>query len=211
MGLLTILRKIRRLARPENVSNDAGLNGNSISEKAVIFPNTTISNTKIGDYSYIANNSIVYNSKIGKFTSIGPNVIIAAGEHPTNFISTSPICYQSTTSFDIRPEEDKFYGLDEVIIGNDVWIGAACYIKNGVTIGDGAIIGVGSVVLKDVEPYSIVIGTPAKLHRYRFEKNQIDELLKIKWWNWDSAIIKSKLDSLGSSNINDFVLNNKAV
>lgn len=77
-------------------------------------------------------------------------------------------------------------------IGNDVWIGKNVLIKGGITIGDGAIIGMGSVVTKDVPPYSIVGGVPAKIIRKRFSQTEIDALLKIKWWNWDSNDIVNR-------------------
>ena len=80
--------------------------------------------------------------------------------------------------------------LPPVIIGNDVWIGDGVKIKNGVTIGDGAIIGACALVIKDVPPYAIVGGVPAKIIKYRFKKNIIKELLKLKWWDLDVEIIK---------------------
>ena len=93
----------------------------------------------------------------------------------------------------------------DVIIGNDVWIGNNVTILSGITIGDGAVIGCNSHVVKDIEPYSIYGGNPAKLIKLRFTQEQINKLLKIKWWNWDDDKINSAISLLCNSNINLFL------
>ena len=93
----------------------------------------------------------------------------------------------------------------DVDIGNDVWIGEHVTIMSGVTIGDGAVIATNSHVVKNVAPYSIVGGNPAKLIKYRFTEEQIQKLLEIKWWNWNDEKINSYLPLLCSSNIDDFI------
>lgn len=146
--------------------------------KPILHKSVETLNTKIDDYSYVSNNSIIHNCKIGKFCSIGPNVVIGFGEHPTSFISTSPLFYAAnegmfntnlyTTNSFIQNDAKKI-----VQIGNDVWIGANVYIKNGITIGDGAVIGAGAIVTSSVQPYAIVVGVPAKVLRYRFSQEKI--------------------------------------
>jgi serine acetyltransferase len=93
----------------------------------------------------------------------------------------------------------------DIIIGNDVWIGAKATIMSGITIGDGAIIAAGSVVVKDVEPYSMVGGNPAKHLKFRFTEKQIDSLLKISWWNWTEDRIKSDAMMMWSDSIDEFI------
>jgi serine acetyltransferase len=97
----------------------------------------------------------------------------------------------------------------DIIVSNDVWIGAKSTIMSGVKIGDGAIVAAGALVTKDVEPYSIVGGNPAKLLKYRFDKSQIEELLKIEWWSWDESKIKEEGMILWSSDINYFIEKHK--
>ena len=93
----------------------------------------------------------------------------------------------------------------DIIIGNDVWIGAKSTIMSGVKIGDGVIIAAGALVTKDVEPYSVVGGNPAKHIKYRFDEEQIVDLLKIKWWEWNEDMIKEEAMLLWSRDINFFI------
>jgi acetyltransferase-like isoleucine patch superfamily enzyme len=97
----------------------------------------------------------------------------------------------------------------DIIIGNDVWIGAKSTIMSGVKIGDGAIVAAGALVTKDVEPYSVVGGNPAKLLKYRFDKQQIADLLEIAWWNWGEDKIREEAMLLWSSDLNEFIKKHK--
>lgn len=146
--------------------------------------NTEVLNSDIGEYTYISKNSIVHNAHIGKFCSIGPNVVIGYGDHPTNFLSTSPkIYYREIFSGEDVQSSYKVYESNKYVsIGNDVWIGANVYIKNGVNIGDGAIVGAGAVVTKDLAPYTINVGLPANSIKKRFSEDIIESLLNLKWW-----------------------------
>lgn len=153
---------------------------------------TFLSDTVLGYGSYVSDFSKIFNTKIGRFTSIGQNVCTAIGKHPlSENISTSPSFFSINPRNRLRLVEEQTF--DEYVflegskysieIGNDVWIGNNVVILQGVKIADGAIIGAGAVVTKDVEPYAICIGNPAKCIRYRFEQEEIEKLLQIKWWN----------------------------
>ncbi len=100
-----------------------------------------------------------------------------------------------------RPPKTK----GDVVIGNDVWLGNGAFILSGVTIGDGAVIGARSVITRNVAPYSITAGNPAKLYRFRFDEQQIAELLKIAWWEWPFEKIKEAWPLLMSTNIEEFI------
>lgn len=178
---------------------------NNFSKLANINSSTELYKTSVGDFSYIGRNSIISHTNIGKYCSLGPNLVIGFGDHPTNLVSTSPVFYQSTTSFNIKPKEDKFFGHQAVNIGNDVWIGANCVVRNGIKIGDGAIIGAGAVITKDVPPYAIVVGVPGRVLKYRFENEIIEELLLLKWWNWDLARIEAYNADFSDLNITNFI------
>lgn len=167
--------------------------GCNLEKYVTLYQNVNLANADIGSYTYISNNSSLSNVIIARFCSIGDDVLIGGGMHPTKtFVSTHPSFYsirgQSSITF---ADKSYFTEYSEVIIGNDVWIGARVIILDGIRIGDGAIIGAGSVVTKDIPDYAIVGGVPAKLIRYRFSKEQIEFLKHIKWWDKDIDWIRS--------------------
>lgn len=153
-------------------------------------------NVSIDDYSYCSPNTIVFSGvKIGKYCSIGYSCQIGLPEHPTNFISTSPHIYRNRELSEyMKWPIDDF--IEPPIIGNDVWIGSNVLILQGVHIGNGAVIAAGSVVTKDVMPFSIVGGVPAKLIRYRFEKEICNRLDDSQWWLHDIKWIKEHYSGL---------------
>jgi virginiamycin A acetyltransferase len=133
----------------------------------------------IGDYTYINNFSTISSANIGSYCSIGAFCIIGPDSHPIDWISTSPNFYRNFCS----NKESGYVELKKApIIGNDVWIGARVIIMRGIVIGDGSILAAGSVITKDVLPYSIVGGVPAKHLRFRFEKEVINKLLERDIW-----------------------------
>jgi len=138
---------------------------------------------------------------IGAFCSINHRALIGTeGNHPMSFISTHPFIYNLERNPSIKEEyrqigiKERLLVNKEVIIENDVWIGANAIILPGVTIGNGAIIGAGAIVTKDVPPYAIVGGIPAKVIKYRFSKEMIDFLQELEWWKWDDKIIQENLE-----------------
>lgn len=144
-----------------------------------------LNNVQIGDYTYVSQNSQVSHTSIGKFCSIGPNFFCGWGIHPIDGLSTAPMFYstkkQNGFTFSVT---DKIEERKRINIGNDVFIGANVTVLDGVTIGHGAVIGAGAVVSKDIPPYAIAVGCPIKVIKYRFSQDQIEALLKIKWWNF---------------------------
>jgi serine acetyltransferase len=93
----------------------------------------------------------------------------------------------------------------DIIVGNDVWIGAKSTIMSGVNIGNGAVIGSNSTITKDVPPYAIVVGNPGKIVKYRFTEKQIESLLKISWWDWTEDRIKTEAMNMWSNNVDEFI------
>ncbi|CAH2212980.1 CatB-related O-acetyltransferase [Tepidibacter aestuarii] len=139
---------------------------------------------------------------IGKFCSIASGVVfIMAGNqgHRQDWISTYPFYYFDEFQ-DVNPNDGiKFSG--DTIIGNDVWVGTEAIIMPGVKIGDGAIIGARAIVTKDVDPYTVVGGNPAKVIKKRFTDEEIRMLIEIEWWNWDVKKIKEYMPLITSNNI----------
>ncbi len=136
---------------------------------------------------------------IGKYCSIANDVIFDGGfNHNTNFVSTFPFYNLKGLG------QPNIICKGDINIGNDVWICESVLIMSGVTIGDGAVVGANSIVTKDVEPYSIVAGCPAKLIKYRFNENQVNALNMIKWWDWSEEKILKELPN--ATDINDFIM-----
>jgi virginiamycin A acetyltransferase len=149
-------------------------------------------------YPYVNNDRL----KIGKFCSIayGTKFLFNGANHTLNSLSTYPFPVLADEWDLAEPITDAWDNKGDIVVGNDVWIGFEAVIMAGVTIGDGAIIGSRAVVTKDVEPYSIVGGIPAKLIRKRFSEEKILELLEMKWWNWSEEMIKKNLDRIMNTN-----------
>lgn len=155
-------------------------------------------NCHIGYGSLVAQNSDICNTNIGKYSMVSTEVI--RGRHPIDQVSIHPAFYstQKQCGFTYVTEqtydENKFADSNKkisVIIGSDVWLTRGSKIVEGVTIGDGAVALNGAVVTKDVPPFAVVGGVPAKVIRYRFDPETIDWLMRLKWWNKDESWIKS--------------------
>jgi len=142
-------------------------------------------NSRIDVYSSIGSGTIVFYSNIGKYCAISWYCVIGAYNHPYN-ISTNCEYIPAWANENIESPIER-----QVVVGNDVWIGAHAIIMPRVTIGHGAVIGAGAVVTKDVPPYAVVVGVPARIISYRFSPDLIKEMLEISWWDWDVDKIKS--------------------
>ena len=163
----------------------------------------------VGEYTY-GNPTIKWSNtayyQCGKFCSIGTNVQIylGGGTHNTSYVTTYPFGHINKHVF------NSYNGYDivtkgNVIIENDVWLADNVTIMSGVTIGNGAVVANNSHVVKNVEPYTMVGGNPAKLIRHRFTKEQIEQLLLIKWWDWDDDKINKNIYLLCNDNIDEFI------
>lgn len=140
---------------------------------------------------------------IGSFCSIGSGAaFIMAGNqgHRNEWISTFPFFWMPDVP-EFEGAENGYLPAGDTIIGNDVWIGSEAVIMPGITVGDGAVIGTRSLVTKDVEPYTIVGGNPARMIRKRFDERQIAMLLEMKWWEWSSLRLKAAMPIMTSGNV----------
>jgi acetyltransferase-like isoleucine patch superfamily enzyme len=149
----------------------------------------------VGKWSYASESDfrVAYpESKIGSFCSIGRGCVLGCGYHPTHFLSTSPYFYFDALSWKDKeaPSHNEFWKNDPVELGHDVWLGENVFVMNGVKIGTGAVVGTGSIVTKDVPPYAIVAGVPARIIRMRFSPEIIEKLLASKWWELEDDVIR---------------------
>lgn len=166
---------------------------------------SSINKSKFGRYTYVGRNSVVVRANIGAFTSISWNVTIGAAEHKFDIVTTHNMMYDKFQGFiGNRGFYDPHKG--DVLIGNDVWIGANVVIKRRINIGDGAVIGAGAVVTKDIPNYAIAVGVPARVVRYRFSKETIKELKKLKWWELPDSVIRDNLEVLSANPENPDVI-----
>ncbi len=170
----------------------------SIDEGSKIFRVHLEGNITIGRFSSLWGPNIhifsrMHGVKIGSFCSIARNVSIQEDGHNPHRITT----YLLERNLLNRPlRESAMVSKGAINIGNDVWIGSGAQILSGVTVGDGAIIAAGAVITKDVPPYAVAAGNPAKIVKYRFKQKKIDELLALQWWNWPVERIREESDFL---------------
>ena len=156
-------------------------NQSNLEPNVRLLQNAMVLNSKVASYSYIGRDSIIQNATIGRFCSIAPEVRIGLGTHPTHFISTSPLLYKQKNTFNLQVVDKDLFSEEYSVVevSHDVWIGTRAIIMDGVTVGQGAIIAAGSIVTKDVPAYAIVGGVPAKILKYRFDFEKMQELMKI--------------------------------
>ena len=160
------------------------LRKNHFGKGSIIENNVLMRNTRIGKYCYIGPNGCYNNVVVGNYCSLSVAVQIGGMEHSYWEISTST--YLS----------DSCVNGKRTTIGNDVWIGADCIIRQGITIGNGAVVGANSFVNKDVPPYAIVFGNPAKVYKYRFSEGLIKRIEDSEYWNYPPEKAKKIIKSL---------------
>ena len=181
--------------------------GSSLSDcrleaNTAVYRGSELDDTVLESYSYLGEKCVLRGVDIGRFSSVGAFFLCGLGEHPLDWISTSPVFFstqkQCRTTF---ADRDYFDEKPRTRIGNDVWIGARVFVRNGVSIGDGAIIAAGAVVVNDVSPYAVVGGVPAKLIRNRFDESEIEGLLNLKWWCWSEERLKASQSMFRQSDV----------
>ena len=172
------------------IGEDSFVKDCRLGDNAQINRRNFLIDTNIGDYTYTGSNTTLKHVDTGKFCSISWNVSCGGATHDYESISTSPFHQLKQFGF---VDENESVPHKRVIIGNDVWIGMNTCILSGVRVGNGVVIGSGSVVTKDVPDYAIVAGNPARVLKYRFDDETIRCLKDVKWWDFPKNIIKENL------------------
>jgi len=190
-----------------DIQNYKSINQNSMVELPTRPYLGSLKNVELGAFTYLGRDNYIENTIINRYCSVAKSVNVGHGNHPINWLSSNPFGYQQSFRIStgklfpyneeyseyVVPEENrssvkKDVYKEKTIIGNDVWIGVGALVLPGINIGDGAIIGGGSVVTKDIPPYAIAVGNPAKVIKYRFSEEIIKQLLSLEWWQyapWD--------------------------
>ena len=165
----------------------AVVRGSTVGSWVWIGPQTSVIDSTIGDYSYLTDSCSVMTTRIGKFCSIASHTRLNPGNHPMWRVTQHHMTYRRAAYGFADTDDDEIFAwrrAHPVVLGHDVWIGHAATVLPGVTIGTGAVVGAGAVVTRDVEPYVIVAGVPARPIRERFPRDVAETLLRIAWWDW---------------------------
>lgn len=176
-GFFYAVKRILRI--PSDIFNH-----NKVHSSTRIAGGTSLKFCTIGKHNYIARRNSLYNVEVGNYCCFGPDIHIGGMQHSYWWYSMSPLL------------SDECKSPERTIIGNDVWLGAGCIIKQGIKIGDGAVVGAGSFVNKDVEPFSIIVGSPAKLLKYRFDEDVREAIVKSGYWDKNPEEAKQILNEL---------------
>ena len=176
-------------------------NSSTVDKRAKVNRFTKIFHSSIGRYSYIGPHSSLIYAEVGSFCSIASDVCVGMGIHDLKKLSTSPLFTEQHNGTGHSWTRRTPFPFKRVTVGNDVWIGERVMIMGGRQIGDGAVIGAGAIVTKDVPPYAIVAGVPAKLIRYRFPEDTISRLERLRWWNLPEEVIKENIALFQSDEI----------
>jgi phosphonate metabolism protein (transferase hexapeptide repeat family) len=200
-------RAAPRDGRPR-VHGSASLRNATLGRFTEIKERVQFHDSTLGDYSYIERHSEVIYARIGKFCAVASDVRINALNHPTDRVSQHKITYRPNEYFtgaklDKRFREQRM--RDAVETGHDVWIGHGAIILPGIRIGHGAVIAAGAVVTRDVEPYAIVAGVPARFLKWRFAPEIGARIIALAWWDWEHDRLASAVADMGRLSAGDFL------
>jgi len=198
-----LLRKSCLIKSPEKLDPFCILDRVNFDQGVMVSRHASVTSSEIGRYTSVGRNTKVTHAKIGSFCAISWDCTINAIFHPISHMTISAFPYAPHVGGFVSKRVQEY---KEVVIGHDVWLGAQCIIMPGVSIGDGAIIGAGSVVTKSVAPYEVVCGNPARHLRWRFPEEVRSKLQEIQWWHWSDSQIKENID-LFSRDVDELTLN----
>ena len=193
MNLRYVIAKgLKRLLNPPALRNC------SIDKTSKVCPRSELSRVSLGRYSYIGSDCFIVNARIGAFCSIADDVVIGGAAHPMQYVSTSPVFHKGKNILKKNFASHVSVQTPQTLIENDVWIGMGSFVKAGVTIRNGAVIGMGSVVTHDVPAYEIWAGNPAKMIKKRFSDEIAGSLENTEWWNLEDAELEKYADVMNA-------------
>lgn len=174
-------------AKLVKVARGTALRRTQVHASSRIHAGSTAVDCQVDRHSFVGYDCQLLNVEIGPFCSLGSRITIGGVAHPSHFVSTSPVFLSHKDSVKAKFARHDYLPSIPTTLGADVWVGDGAFIKAGVNVGHGAIIGMGAVVTRDVPPYAVVAGNPARLIRYRFDEDVVQGLLHSAWWTWPEA------------------------
>lgn len=176
----------RDLGTAVRVHDTASVRATSFGSYCEVGARTKIAESSFGDYSYVGHDSDIMHTTMGRFCSIAAHTRINPGNHPLDRVMMSHVGYRSS-AYGLGDDDEAFFAWrasTPVVLGHDVWVGHGAVVLPGVTVGTGAAVGAGAIVTRDVAPFTIAVGNPARPLRLRFAPDIIDALTLIAWWDW---------------------------
>ena len=183
------------------IQEDCSITEVSFGRFVEIGQGSRVAYSEIGDYSYCDRTCDIANATVGKFSNIASFVRIGATDHPLDRAALHHFMYRSGDLWDDAEHDAAFFAhrrSRRAVIGNDTWLGHAAMIKPEISVGHGAVVAAGAIVTKDVEPYTIVAGTPARVIRRRQPQEVAERLMALGWWDWDHARLRAALEDFRS-------------
>jgi len=199
---------MKRLSEQPSIHETARVSACRLGRYTEVGARTSLIETTLDDYSYMVNDGDVAYTTIGKFCSVAAHVRINPGNHPSWRASQAHFTYRANAYWPDEPDETAFFDWrrsQAVTIGHDVWIGHGVVVLPGRRIGTGAILGAGAIVTKDVAPYTIVVGNPARPVRRRFDERIAARLEALAWWDWDHERLRRALPDFRALGVEAFL------
>lgn len=185
-----------QLSKAPFLHPDCHISGSQVGRYTEIGEGTRLRNTTFGDYSYTDRHCDIANASVGKFVNIASCVRIGATDHPLDRASLHHFMYRSSYFWPDEADDAAFFARRDArrtVIGHDTWLGHACMIKPDVTVGHGAVVAAGAIVTRDVAPYTVVAGNPARWLRDRQPAKIAQRLIALAWWDWDHERLRTTL------------------